>query len=375
MPVKFFRQPAANRPVFRFRSGGINPVTAHHFHRQHIERVVQDSLAAARMSIDDVDAIAVANRPGLILSVLTGVRYAKHLARKHSKPLIPVHHMEAHATCARLDNDVEYPFLCLLASGGNCLLTAVKGVNEFHLLGDLNDDAPGECFDKVARALRLQNVEEFRGMNGGRAIEVAALRSTDSDRFVFPLPMKQYRNCHFSFSGMKTAALNNVKRALQDADVAPHESIPHYEDLCAGLLKATTKHLLHRTQRAIEFCAKKKVFGEQPAKHFVFSGGVACNDFIFQALTQLVAEFGYTCHRPQKRLCRDNGVMIAWNGVERWLADRSVYVGADIDEVQAQTKASFAYSLVDEVEEAKILPDWKKVPLIRQKALRLEKEQ
>lgn len=356
---------------FHLRSGGINPPVAQHFHRKNIERAVAEALENAKMTMNDIDAIAVANRPGLILSILVGLRYGKHLARKYSKPLIPIHHMEAHALTARIDNEIEFPFICLLASGGHCLLAAVKGVNEFQLLGDLTDDAPGECFDKVARALRFQNMEEFKGVNGGKAIEIAALRSTDSDRFVFPLPMKQHRNCQFSFSGMKTAAINNIKNVLNEANIAPHEPIPHYEDLCAGLLKMMTKHLLQRTQRAIEFCIEKNVFGDRPVKNFVFSGGVACNDFIFRGLEQLVSEYGYTCHRPAKELCRDNGVMIAWNGMERWLANRNDYINTDIDAIMPYPKCPFEFSLKEEVKEAHILPNWKKIPIIRQKALSL----
>lgn len=323
------------------------------------------------MTMNDIDAIAIANRPGLILSLVIGIRYAKHLARKYAKPLVPVHHMEAHALAARFDNNIDFPFLCLLASGGHCILAAVKGVNEFYLLGDLIDDAPGECFDKVARALRLQNIEEFRGMSGGKAIEVAALRSVDSDRYVFPLPMKDYRNCQFSFSGIKTAAMCNIQRALKEANIAPYEPIPHYEDLCAGLLKMMTKHMLYRTQRAIEFCEARTIFSNQKARHFVFSGGVACNEFIFQALNQLVNEYGFTCHRPAKALCRDNGVMIAWNGMERWLFDKHVYINKDIDAILPIPKCAFEFNLIGEVEKAQILPDWKKVLIVRQKALSL----
>lgn len=278
--------------------------------------------------------------------------------------------MEAHALMARLDNKIEFPFLCLLASGGHCLLTICKNVNEFELLGDQIDDAPGECLDKVARALRLQNVDEYRGMSGGRAIELAAMKSLDSDRFQFPVPLRQDRNCQFSYSGLKTNALIQIQKILRATDVDADSPIEHYEDFCAGYLKAMTTHMLRRTQRAMEYCRQTALFEDRPeSRALVFSGGVACNDFIYTALTQLAEQSGYTCHRPAKKLCTDNGVMIAWNGIERWTVEANSYLNVDLDTIQAQPKCPLGIDLIKEVGAREIMPIWAKVPIMRTKAM------
>lgn len=276
--------------------------------------------------------------------------------------------MEAHALMARLDNDIEFPFLCLLASGGHCLLTICKNVHEFQLLGDHIDDAPGECFDKVARALRLRNVEEYRAMNGGRAIESAAMKSLDSERFEFPLMLRHEKNCQFSFSGLKTNALVQIQKIMRTTHTRADTPIDHYEDFCAGFLKAMTKHMLHRTQRAMEYCRQTAVFDDRP-RALVFSGGVACNDFIFEALTQLAEQYGYTCHRPAKKLCTDNGVMIAWNAVERWMVEKESYLNLDLDTIQAHPKSPLGIDLVKDVGNREISPIWAKVPIMRTKGL------
>lgn len=368
--------------------GGINPPIAQAFHRENIERVVHECVTEAKTNWADIDAIAVTNRPGksttsthhcrteahivcfpffvgLILSLLVGLRYAKHLARKHGKPLIPIHHMEAHALMARLDNDIEFPFLCLLASGGHCLLTICKNVHEFQLLGEQIDDAPGECFDKVARAMRLQNLDEYRGMNGGQAIELAASKSQNPDRFdISRFPLAKEKNCQFSFSGIKSTAIYKIKKALEASDTDADTPIEHYEDLCAGFLRLVTKHMLHRTQRAMEYCRQTGVFEDRP-RALVFSGGVACNDFIFSALSQMAEQYGYTCHRPAKKLCTDNGVMIAWNGIERWTAEADSYLNLEIDTIMTHPKCPLAIDLIKDVAERNIAPIWAKVPIMR----------
>lgn len=277
--------------------------------------------------------------------------------------------MEAHALMARLDNNIEFPFLCLLASGGHCLLAICKNIHEFQVLGECLDNAPGECFDKMARVLRLQNVDEYRGINGGRAIEMAAMKSLDSERFKFPLPMMRDKSCQFSFSGLHTSALTQMQKISRKSDMKADTPIDHYEDFCAGYLKAIAKHMLHRTQRAMEYCRLTTVFDDRKPPALVFSGGVACNDFIFTALSQLAAEYGYTCHRPVQKLCTDNGVMIAWNGIERWTVDANSYLNIDIDAIQVHPTCPLAIDLVKDVEEKNISPTWVEVPIMQTKEL------
>lgn len=167
---------------------------------------------------------------GIHRSLLIGLRYAKHLARKYSKPLIPIHHMEAHALTVRLENpEINFPFLCLLASGGHCQLALVKCVNEFHLLGESLDSAPGSCFDRVARALRLHVLPDYRDFNGGQAIEAAAYKAKNANRFGFNLPLVYQRNCQFSFDGLRGGAIYTIDGLRHRLKIPPCEMIPYYE--------------------------------------------------------------------------------------------------------------------------------------------------
>lgn len=147
------------------------------------------------------------------MSLLIGLRYAKYLSRRFSKPIIPIHHMEAHALMARMQNNIPFPYLCLLISGGHSQLTLIKGVSDFYLLGDSLDDAPGEAFDKIARRLKLRNIPKYKNLNGGAAIELAARESRNPERFTnFPLPLARIKNCQFSFAGLKNNALRCLKK-------------------------------------------------------------------------------------------------------------------------------------------------------------------
>jgi N6-L-threonylcarbamoyladenine synthase len=191
--------------------GGIIPPVAQAFHRKHIKTIVDETLKRSNLSMNAIDAIAVTNRPGLQLSLLVGVRYAKHLARQFNKPIIPIHHMEAHALTARLSHKIEFPFLCLLISGGHSLLTLVKSVTEFELLGEHLDDAPGEAMDKVARRLKIHNLPEYANMSGGAAIEKAAKDVVVDRTYNFTLPLAGRRDCQFSFAGLKNSAQRAIK--------------------------------------------------------------------------------------------------------------------------------------------------------------------
>lgn len=336
--------------------------------------MVSESLLQANVSIENVDAIAVTTQPGILMSLVVGLRYAKHLARKYKKPLIPIHHMEAHALTARMEHrsDLGFPFLCLLASGGHCLLAIVKDVNDFSLLGDGPDGSPGECFDKVARLIGLLNLPEYTGTSGGRAIELEAYKSTNADRFTFPSPSAGARNCQFSFSGLKSSALCMIQDMYKSGHIQTGQLIPYHEDFCAGFLKAVTKHLMRKTQRAMQYCERKGFFGHgvnARPRNFVFSGGVACNDFIYRALGEMAAEFQYKTYRPSKRLCTDNGVMIAWNGIERWLDNSVDYRQLDIDSITATDRDPFKGNLISDVERKNISCSWIKVPSMQSNTL------
>uniref|UniRef100_A0AAG5DAC0 N(6)-L-threonylcarbamoyladenine synthase n=1 Tax=Anopheles atroparvus TaxID=41427 RepID=A0AAG5DAC0_ANOAO len=348
------------------RFGGIIPPVAQDIHRANIENVVLKTFELAKLTPKDVDAVAVTNRPGLPLSLIIGMRYAKHLARTYDKPLIPIHHMQAHALMARMSATIPFPFLCLLVSGGHSLLVFVEGTARFRLLGETLDDAPGEALDKIARRLKLRNIAQYARMSGGQAIEEAAHAApSDTSAYDFPLPLAKYRDCQFSFAGLKNTATRHILERESTLNLAPDELLPDYESFCACFLKGVTRHMLHRTQRAIEYCERFKLFtSENQQRSLVISGGVACNDVIFGALSTMAGQFGYGTYRPPKKYCTDNGTMIAWNGVEKLAAQDTVDMTKDYGTVDISGKCPIGESLIDEVKAANIACKWAKVDIL-----------
>lgn len=273
--------------------------------------------------------------------------------------------MEAHALTARINNDVPFPFLCLLASGGHCILTLVNGVQEFYMLGEAVDNAPGEAFDKIARRMKLRNLPEYEWMSGGQAIEKAASKATNANQFQFALPLSRSKDCQFSFCGLMNTARCFIERIEQQNHLAPDEIIPDYENFCAGLLRACTKHIVHRTQRAIEFCEMEDFISVETGKRLVFSGGVASNDFIFNALKEMCDNLGYQICRPIKQHCTDNGIMIAWNGIERWLESEETYRKIILDDVLVHSRCELGKSLINDVSKANLSCKWVKISTLK----------
>ncbi|KAF5297707.1 hypothetical protein FQA39_LY12038 [Lamprigera yunnana] len=303
--------------LIHLRNGGIIPPIARDLHRTNIENVVDEAVKAANVAIDDIEAIAVTVKPGLPLSLMVGMKYGKYLCRKHTKPFIPIHHMEAHALTARMhDRNLEFPFLVLLISGGHCLLAIAQDVDKFLLMGQGIDDAPGELFDKVARRLQLKNLPEFSKLSGGRAIELAASKANDPLEFSFTTTLLQYRDCNFSFAGIKNQCIRHIIKEERKFDLPPDGTIPGLYNLCAALQLVVTRHLCHRVQRGIRYLEMKELIPTN-RQALVVSGGVACNNFIAKGLEILCSELDYKMVRPPPKLCTDNGVMIAWNGMER----------------------------------------------------------
>lgn len=349
------------------RYGGITGPIAQNFHRHNIEPNVTATLAKAHLTMNEIDAIAISNRPGLRLSLTIGLRYARHLALRYSKPIIPVHHMQAHALTARIEHPIAYPFLCLLISGGHCILTFVKNVDEFLILGETHDNAPGQCFDMVARELQLQHLPQFAGCSGGVAIERAASAALNPDRFDFTLPMMHERSCRFSFSGLQTKARRHIAAVREQEKLTSTQVMQHYEDLCAGYLHMMTAHLAQRTQRAIEYCNQQGWWSAETGRRFVMSGGVACNDFIYSGLQHMCARLDCQIYRPSKRLCTDNGIMIAWNGMERWMANSEAYATTDIDSIEMLTKQPIGEDISANVIRAHIKCQRTDIPLAHSK--------
>ncbi len=288
--------------------GGVVPEIAARCHLEHIDEILEETFKRAGIQPCEIDAVAASAGPGLIGGVVIGVMAAKALALALNKPFIAVNHLEGHALCARLSDDVEYPYLLLLVSGGHCQILIVKGVGDFERLGTTIDDAAGEAFDKVAKMLGL-------GYPGGPMIEKMAELGNE-DRFVLPRPLWNSGDCNLSFSGLKTAVRkiiesyspdNNIEHAiLRKQDVA---------DICAGFQLAAAESLLHKLKSAIAVYRTRYPEG----KDLVVSGGVAANTYLRKKLQQLADTEGLKFAAPPIRFCTDNGVMIAWAGMERAL--------------------------------------------------------
>ncbi|XP_055598219.1 probable tRNA N6-adenosine threonylcarbamoyltransferase, mitochondrial [Uranotaenia lowii] len=339
------------------RFGGIIPPLAQDFHRYNVEKTVQGTMTKAKLGFSDIDAIAVTNRPGLPLSLLVGVRKAKYLARKMKKPLIPIHHMEAHALMARMENELPFPFVCILLSGGHAILTFVKDESSFYLLGETLDDAPGQAFDKIARRLKLRNIPKYSLQSGGQAVETAAKNCVDSSKYPFPLPLAQYRDCNFSFAGLKNTAFRHITKEETVNELPADYVIPDYKEFCYGFLLASAKHIVQRTERAIRFCEKNLYDNTDVPRSLVVSGGVARNDFIYDYIGRMASSHNYKIYRPSKELCSDNGVMIAWNGIEKFRASKDVIF--EYDSIDIYSKAPLGICLKEMVASANIPNKWK----------------
>ncbi len=285
-------QDAEHRPF-----GGVVPEIAARAHLEALDDVVVAALADAGLALRDIDAIAATAGPGLIGGVIVGATFAKGLALAADKPFLGINHLEGHALTVRLTDGVAFPYLLLLVSGGHCQLLAVEGLGRYERLGGTIDDAAGEAFDKVAKLLGL-------GFPGGPAVERAALQG-NPQRFALPRPMLGRAGCDFSFSGLKTAV-----RLLVEAE--PDAAA----DIAASFQAAVGDVLADRTAAALALTTQRWGAG----KPLVVAGGVAANQVLRARLQRLAEGAGVPLVIPPPRLCTDNGAMIAWAGLERFVA-------------------------------------------------------
>ncbi|MDG1129682.1 MAG: tRNA (adenosine(37)-N6)-threonylcarbamoyltransferase complex transferase subunit TsaD [Paracoccaceae bacterium] len=285
--------------------GGVVPEIAARAHAEKIDICVKQALLRAGLTLSDVDAIAVTAGPGLIGGVLAGVMCAKGLAVGTGLPLIGVNHLAGHALTPRLTDQIDYPYLMLLVSGGHCQFLLVQGTDDFTRLGGTIDDAPGEAFDKTARLLGLPQP-------GGPSVEAAA-RKGDATRYAFPRPLLDREGCDMSFSGLKTALLRTRDRIVEEkGGLTPADRA----DLCAGFQMAVADVLAEKTRRALRL-----YLAENPADPVLaVAGGVAANSLIRSKLESVAAENGVRFVAPPLSLCTDNAAMIAYAGMERYRA-------------------------------------------------------
>nr|XP_022308729.1 probable tRNA N6-adenosine threonylcarbamoyltransferase, mitochondrial [Crassostrea virginica] len=314
--------------------GGINPKTAKILHKEQIEKVVSSALQRAGMALEDLDAIAVTVEPGLALSLGVGVNYAKELVEKSRKPMIPIHHMQAHALTARMLNKIEFPFLVLLASGGHCLLTVAQDVDRFLILGDCLDSAPGDCLEKVARCLSLKSIPELQNLCGGAAIEQLAVGG-DPHAFPFTKTRTEGTTCDFSFSGVRSQAESFINSEREKEGKSAGEVINQVQDFCASLQYVMAFQIGRRLQRAFVYCEIKNLLPSHPT--LVVSGGVASNQYFRHCLRHVCDMNSATLICPPQELCTDNGIMVAWNGVEKLKVGRGISKDPQSEEFRARS--------------------------------------
>ena len=264
------------------------PEIASRRHCEAIDGVVTSALSEAGLPLDGVDAVAVTAYPGLIGALLVGVNYAKGLCLGSGKPLIPVHHIRSHIAANYIEHpDLEPPFVCLVASGGHTHLVCVKEYGKYEILGRTRDDAAGEAYDKVARAIGL-------GYPGGPKIDRIA-KEGNPDAIQFPKAKVNDAEYDFSFSGLKSAVLNYINGCKMKGETFDPA------DLAASFQKAVVEVLVGNSMRAAEKLGMKK---------FAIAGGVASNSALRAAIQEECTKNNIRFYSPSPILCTDNAAMI-----------------------------------------------------------------
>ena len=278
--------------------GGVVPEIASRKHIEKINVVIEEALAEAHMTLDDIDAIGVTYGPGLVGALLVGVSEAKAIAYAKNLPLIGVHHIEGHISANYIENkDLEPPFACLVVSGGHTHLVIVKDYGKYEIVGRTRDDAAGEAFDKVARAIGL-------GYPGGPKIDKVS-KEGNPNAIAFPRAKVADSAYDFSFSGLKSAVLNYLNGCKM-------KNIPIVQaDLAASFQKAVVDVLVEHAMHAVE---------EYGFKKFAIAGGVASNSALRSAMEEACKKRGVAFYHPSPILCTDNAAMIGAAAYYEYLA-------------------------------------------------------
>ena len=268
--------------------GGVVPEIASRKHIEKINQVIEEALSEAGVTLDDLDAIGVTYGPGLVGALLVGVAEAKAIAYAKKLPLVGVHHIEGHVSANYIEHpDLEPPFLCLIVSGGHTHLVIVKDYGEFEILGRTRDDAAGEAFDKVARAIGL-------GYPGGPKIDKLS-KEGNPHAIVFPKAKIDGAPYDFSFSGVKSAVLNFINQnKMQGKEI-------HAADLAASFQQSVVDVLVEHTMLAAKDYQRDKV---------AIAGGVASNGTLRQAMKEACEKNGLKFYHPSPIFCTDNAAMI-----------------------------------------------------------------
>ncbi|MBU1379027.1 MAG: tRNA (adenosine(37)-N6)-threonylcarbamoyltransferase complex transferase subunit TsaD [Alphaproteobacteria bacterium] len=280
--------------------GGVVPEIAARAHVESVDAIAEAALAEAGLTYADLSGVAATAGPGLVGGVMVGLSFGKAVALARGLPLVAVNHLEGHAVSARLGADLPYPFLLLLVSGGHCQLLSVDGIGACRRLGTTIDDAAGEAFDKIAKAMGLP-------YPGGPALEAMA-EGGDAGAFQLPRMLLGRKDCDFSFSGLKTAAARLAEGVTTDTQ---------RRDLAAAVQTAIAGQLAEKSERAMQAYA---IEHEGRGLRFVVAGGVAANRAVRARLQDSAARHGFSFAAPPLAYCTDNAAMIALAGAERLAA-------------------------------------------------------
>ncbi|WP_457625042.1 tRNA (adenosine(37)-N6)-threonylcarbamoyltransferase complex transferase subunit TsaD [Persephonella sp.] len=284
--------------------GGVYPDLAAREHTKNIIPVLDRAVREAGIELSDIDGIAVTVAPGLIVSLVIGISAAKSLKWSLKKPLIPVHHIEAHIFAIFLSEKVEFPFVALVVSGGHTELYIIKGFENYIYLGGTLDDAAGEAYDKVARMLGL-------GYPGGPVIDKLAKKGKEVIRLPRPLLGDRGKNrFNFSFSGLKSAVMREVEKKIYTK-----------EDIAHSFQEAVVDVLVGKTVDAVE---------EFGIKNVVVAGGVSANSRLRERFYEEAEKEKFSIHFPPMYLCTDNAAMIAYTGYRRF-KEKGTTVGYDFE--------------------------------------------
>ena len=283
--------------------GGVVPELASRDHVRRIIPLVRKVLAGANVEDSDLDGVAYTAGPGLIGALLVGVSTGRSLAYGWNIPAVGVHHMEGHLLAPMLEEHApEFPFIALLVSGGHTMLVKVEGIGRYEVIGESLDDAAGEAFDKTAKLLGL-------GYPGGPALSALA-ETGDPEGFRFPRPMTDRPGLDFSFSGLKTFAVNTFKKAGDDEQTKA--------DIACAFVAAVVDTLAIKCERAIQ---------ETGIKTLVAAGGVSANMQLRKRLVEMCNREGAEVFYPRPEFCTDNGAMIAYAGALRLQAGETEGLG------------------------------------------------
>ncbi len=289
--------------------GGVVPEIASRKHIEAIIPVIEEALTSADISLDDLSAVAVTRGPGLVGALLVGVAAAKSIAYTKKIPLLGINHIESHIYANFLDNpDIPFPVVCLIVSGGHTDLVYIPEHGEYERMGKTRDDAAGEAFDKVARALGL-------GYPGGPIIDQLA-SAGNPNAVQLPRAYLESGSYDFSFSGLKTAVMQAVQRSTK------MEEPIGMADMAASFQGAVVEVLVNKTIAAAK---------EKQAASVIIAGGVAANSELRRRLSEAALAAGFTFHKPPMELCTDNAAMVACLGYYQWTKKR--FAGLDLNAV------------------------------------------